>query len=72
VTDITKEEVELMDKARGKEITNVANLVREHKDDTKDDFKSVWKAIDMMLVKVGIVVSIITAAINFGFKVANQ
>jgi len=68
MTAISKEEVVLMDDARGKQIDNLGGQLREHKKDTKDDFKSVWKAIDMMLFKVAAVVTICTSAVMFIFK----
>jgi len=42
--------------------------VRELKGDTRDDFKSVWKAIDGMLIRVGAVVTICSTIVMGIFK----
>lgn len=41
---------------------------KEHKELTREDFKSVWKAIDDMLLKVGIVVTITSSLVMMIFK----
>ena len=42
--------------------------VDQLRDSTRDDFKSVWKAIDMMLIKTGTVVTIVTSMVMAVFK----
>lgn len=42
--------------------------VDQLRDSTRDDFKSVWKAIDMMLIKTGAVVTIVTSMVMAVFK----
>ncbi len=41
---------------------------KEHKELTREDFKSVWKAIDNMLLKVGVVVTITSSLVMMIFK----
>lgn len=45
---------------------------KEYKDNMRDDFKSVWKAIDGMLIKVGMVVTITSTLVMLAFKIAEK
>jgi len=43
---------------------------KEHKDNVREDFKAVWKAIDGMLVKVGALVTVCCTVVMLLFKFA--
>lgn len=72
MAQISREEVELMNKAREKDIHGLGKIIRENELDTKEDFKSVWRAIDMMLLKVGAVVTIMTSLVMVAFKMVGE
>ncbi len=61
MTEITREEIE----AR---FTNMKEYYSEFKKETREDFQSIWKAIDMLLFKTGIVVTICTTIVMVIFK----
>ena len=69
MAEITREEVLLMNASIEKDINSLGILIREHRQESREDIKSVWKAIDMMLFKVGAVVTIMTTIVMFVFKV---
>ena len=64
----TKEELDYKLQPLQKDIDNLGLAHREHKQEVRDDFQNVWKAIDGMLVKVGVVVSILVGGITLLFK----
>ncbi len=47
------------------DVTALGNVMR-------DDFKSVWRAIDGMLIKVGVVVTICSTVVLGLFKIAEH
>ena len=69
MAEITREEVILMNQAREKDINALGSSLRDHNEDNREDFKSLWKAIDMMIFKVGAIVTIMTTVVMFIFKV---
>lgn len=73
MTTISREEVVLMNEERKTDINNMGTQMRNQELDVRDDFKSVWRAIDGMLLKIGAVVTvmttIMTSVVMFIFKI---
>ena len=61
MTNISRDEFE----AR---LKTMDNYMGTFKKETREDFHSVWKAIDAMLIKTGVVVTICTSIVMAIFK----
>lgn len=65
----TREELNYKLEPLKKDIDNLGISHRDHKQEIREDFQNVWKAIDGMLIRVGVVVTIVVSGITLIFKI---
>jgi len=70
--DVTREEFESRQILLKDDINNLGKVMRTdlatYKKEVREDFQSVWKSIDMMLFKVGVVVTICSTLVMVIFR----
>lgn len=72
MAEVTRDEFDYRQNELKEDINQLGKSMRgqlkELKVDTKDNFKDVWKAMDGMLVKVALIVTICTSVVMMIFK----